>query len=154
MDIEQLAKKIEIMLFLEGEEVNINEIAKRTKAKKEEIESAINFLREKYNNMDITLTILKRGDSYLMTIKPSYIDIARTFTRERELTKKELSLLVIIDKNKGIKKALLAKRLGKHVYSLIKKLKKAGFLKEEKKGRDTFLWTTEKYEEYKKEISR
>ncbi len=150
--LNKLANKIEILLFLEAEEIKIDDIVKKTKAKKEEVEKAISILIEKYNKIDTTLTIIKRNNSYLMTIKPQYLQMAKEFTKERELTKSELSILVLVEKNKGIKKALLAKKLGKHVYNTIKKLVKNGFLTEEKKGKNTYLWVTEKYANYKKSI--
>jgi chromosome segregation and condensation protein ScpB len=151
---EELVNKIEILLFLEAEEIKIDDIVRKTKAKKEEVEKAINILIEKYNKIDTTLTIVKRDNSYLMTIKAKYLPLAKEFTKERELTKSELSILVLVEKNNGIKKALLAKKLGKHVYKVIKKLVKNGFLREEKKGRNTHLWITEKYINYKNEIEK
>ena len=41
---EELVNKIEILLFLEAEEIKIDDIVRKTKAKKEEVEKAINIL--------------------------------------------------------------------------------------------------------------
>jgi len=149
MDEEKNIKNVlEILLFLNAEEMSISDIMKKIKAKKEVIEDALNKLIEQYEKSDTCLTIMKRGDSYIMTIKPQYLDIAKGLSKARDLTKKELALLAIIEKNEGIKKSVLAKKLGNHIYISLKELVKKGFLIEEKGKKETKLWTTRKYKDY------
>ncbi|MEM4296173.1 MAG: SMC-Scp complex subunit ScpB [Candidatus Anstonellales archaeon] len=142
---------VEIILFLSADEVSIDEIAKRAKAKREDVEQALNELMNEYQNSGSALTIIRRGNHYVMTIKDNFLDIAKKLTHSRELSKKELSLLAIIEKRPGIAKSFLAKKLGPSIYNNIKELVKRGFIIEKKDKKQTQLFITDKYRDYIKE---
>jgi segregation and condensation protein B len=144
-----LKREIELLLFLAAEELSLKDIAKKLKKDEASVQQALDELIKDYENNDTALTILKRtGNYYIMTVKPSYVEIAKKFTSLRELTKKELSLLALIDSKPGISKSLIAKKLGSTIYSLIKDLVKKGYLREEQKGRTSILYVTDKYKDY------
>ncbi len=146
---EKLEKLIEGLLFLTAKEWKAEEIAKLLKADGQEVKEALQKLAERFNNLDIIIAVRKIGDYYSMNVKPEYVPLLKRFIKAKELTRKQARLLAIIEANKGIKKSVLAKKLGSAVYESIGELVKMGFVTEVKEDRTSRLFTTEKYKEYR-----
>ncbi len=139
---------IESILFLVPDEFSVEELAKRLRIQPSKIKRFLDELKEEYNKRESAITIREVNGYYSMTIKPEYVKYIRKFVREAELSKKELKILVIVDKEGKVLKSKMAKVFGSWVYPVIKSLVERGFIKEIKTGRSSLLVVTEKFRAY------
>ncbi len=142
-----LEKAVEAVLFSSPEALDISEICRILKEKREEVEKAIEAVSKKYREMDSAIEIVKLGDRYLMRVKPELSSIVEKFT-ERELDRGTMRTLAVIAVKQPITLARLAKIRGNKCYEHVKKLSELRLIKMEKKGRSTVLTTTEAFASY------
>lgn len=141
-------KIIESILFLVPEEFSVKDLAKKLRIQPSKIKKILDELKKEYEERDSALSIREIDGYYSMTIKQEYVKYIRKFVREAELSKKELKILVIVEKEGKVLKSKMAKVFGSWIYSTIKNLLKKGFIKEIKAGRTSFIVTTEKFKSY------
>ncbi len=91
------AKYIESILFMRGEAVKIEELAKILKVNREEIENSINILKE--NLKDRGIRLMCKEDSILLSTAPECSDILKSINTEDlglEIGKAGMEVLTII----------------------------------------------------------
>ncbi len=139
---------IESILFLLPDEFSVEDLAKRLRIQPSKIKKFLDELKEEYDKRDSAIMIREVSGYYSMTIKPDYVRYIRRFVREAELSKKELKILAIVEKEGKVLKSKMAKIFGSWVYPVIKSLVSRGFIKEVRTGRSSLLVVTEKFKAY------
>ncbi len=143
----ELKKIVEAILFSSSDPLTLSEIVKLTNSSREEVESAIKSLMEEYSKRDSAIEIIQIGSRYLMRVKPEFSDYVEKFV-EREFDRGTLRTLAVIAVKQPITLAKLAKIRGNKCYEHVRKLREAGFVKAEKRGRSTILTTTKEFASY------
>ena len=93
-----LSFKIESILFVSGKPVSIKELAKLCDRKKDEIEVALESLKEKYGQ-ESGINILENGDKLEMVSNPKNSQLVSGLIKEEvksELTRPQLETLTVI----------------------------------------------------------
>ena len=95
---EELRKKIEAVLFSVGKSLDVSELMKMIKeSDKGKVTACLIELKKKYNeDENNSLMILQDGESWKLTIKDQYIDVAKEIGVETELSKTIMETLAVI----------------------------------------------------------
>jgi len=103
-----LKSKIESLFFISTKPLTSKKISEIAKVGEEEAEKAILELKQKYDNEDKGIKLMKIGRSYQMTTSPDSARIVKDFIKDEqtgELTKAALETLTIIAYRGPITKA-------------------------------------------------
>lgn len=93
----KLKSIIETILFVHGEPMNVEKIAKITKEKKEDVHEALKSLEKDYAGRGLSL--LKKGDEYELASNPAHTDIVSEMAKSEfseELSRAAVETLAII----------------------------------------------------------
>ncbi len=86
---QELAKRIEGLLFIAGEPMALTELMKILDTKEEEIREAINYLKDGYGANQRGLTLVENENNYQLTTHP---DVSETIAKYiKEILKEDLS---------------------------------------------------------------
>ncbi|RLI81122.1 SMC-Scp complex subunit ScpB [Archaeoglobales archaeon] len=138
---------IEAILFSSTDPIKVSDLTSITGIGEDEIRKILSELIEEYQTRNSSIEIVSFGGKYLMRVKPRYSKFIEKFV-EREFDKGTLRTLAVIAVKQPITLSKLAKIRGNKCYDHVKKLKKMGFIKTEKKGRSTILTTTKEFATY------
>lgn len=138
---------IEAVLFMTTDPLNIEEIQKTTKIRKDEIEAVINILKEKFSSADHGITVSDIG-GFRFIVKPEFVERVAHLTPHADLSRGLLRVLSIIVYHEPINQSDIVKVVGNRAYDYVKELEEKGLIKSEKKSRTKILKTTPKFEEY------
>lgn len=144
--------KIESLLFISNKPLSIKWIVNflsRTgeKAKKEDVEKAIDELKEKYNIKESGIRMIQSGDEAQMVTSPSSVDIVKIFLKDDmtgELTPASLETLTVIAYRGPIAKSELEQIRGVNCSLIIRNLLIRGLIDVyEERGQNYYQITTD-----------
>ncbi len=140
---------IEAALFISGRALSLEELRMLTGI------GAIGYLRKvteklrgDYEGNKSAIEVLEVEGKYVMRVRNNYIDRVKQFAQDQEISRSALRVLAYVSKKDGVLKSEVAKKIGSHVYPLIKELVAASFIKEKKAGRSSKLLLTDKFRKY------
>ena len=138
---------LEAILFTTSEPLSLEELEKNLKLKKDDIESLLNELRNKYSNLDTGVKLSETG-GYKLIVKEEFLDRVGHLTPHADLSRGLLRVLSIIAYHEPIKQSDIVKVIGNRTYEYVRNLEIRGLIKSEKKSRTKMLKTTPHFEEY------
>lgn len=130
--MENLDKKIEAILFATGREVSIKEISDTLKVEKNDIEKALEILKNKYE-FDSGVVLVKINDSYQLTTNKDYYNDVSKFvesTKKQNLSTSALETLTIIAYNPKITKSEIEAIRGVNSDFAVSRLQECGLVEE------------------------
>ncbi|MFH1890799.1 MAG: SMC-Scp complex subunit ScpB [Candidatus Kuenenbacteria bacterium] len=94
-----LVSQIESILFVLNKPIKLRQIAKLCGRSKDEVEVALESLKERYNKDESGINILQNNDDIEMTASPKNSDLLADFLKEEitsDLTRPQLETLTVI----------------------------------------------------------
>ncbi|MBI2233232.1 MAG: SMC-Scp complex subunit ScpB [Candidatus Aenigmarchaeota archaeon] len=138
---------LEAALFTTTEPLNIEDLQKTTKIRREELERLMKMLEEKYSSAESGIKLSTVG-GYRLMVKEAFEEKVSHLTPHADLSRGLLRVLSIIAYHEPIKQADIVKIVGNRVYDYVKELEEKGLVKTEKKSRTKVLSLTPQFEEY------
>ena len=138
---------LEAVLFTSSEPLTMEDLEKNLKLKKEDIESLLKQLKERYSSSDVGIKLSETG-GYKLIVKEDFLDNVGHLTPHADLSRGLLRVLSIIAYHEPVKQSEIVKVIGNRTYDYIKTLELRGLVKSERKSRTKLLKTTPHFEEY------
>ncbi len=138
---------LEAALFTTTEPLNMEDLQKTTKIRREELEKLVKILEEKYSSAESGIKLSTVG-GYRLMVKEAFEEKVSHLTPHADLSRGLLRVLSIIAYHEPIKQADIVKIVGNRVYDYVKELEGKGLVKTEKKSRTKILSLTPQFEEY------
>jgi segregation and condensation protein B len=146
--MDELAKKVEAVLFAIGRFITLEELSKILRKEPEKLKAALTELKVEYENRDSSLLVITEAEMWKITTREEYSNIVRKIVSETELTKSQLETLAVIAFKYPIKQADLIRIRTNKAYDHLMDLEKAGFITRQRFGRSKLIRLTEKFFEY------
>jgi len=112
------------------------------------LKNLVDELKKEYDERGSAIEINEIDGKYEMRVRSAYIERVKEFAQEAEISKAALRTLAFIAKHDGILKSELVKKIGTQIYEDVKELTESGFVRQQKAGRTTKLFLTEKFRKY------
>lgn len=128
-----LISKLESILFVASKPLSVKKMASVLKTNEQEVLSALDDLRAKYNNSDSGITILNNGDEWQMVASAENKEAAENFLKAEvsgELTRPQLETLTVISYCGPITKPELEQIRGVNCSLILRNLMLRGLVKE------------------------
>ena len=143
-----LKTRIEAVLFITAQALEVKDIAEILKADEEEVENALLELIMDYSARDGALEI-DDENGYILQVKEEFMDIVEQLCPV-ELKPSVLKTLTVIALKEPIRQSYLKELRGSNAYEHVQELLKKGLISrhKDKNGRSFNLKTTPKFAEY------
>lgn len=149
MDEKEAEKIIEAALFMSSKPLAVSELGKLIGvAAPGYVSQRLDTLRKRYDDAGSAVEIAFEENKYYMRLRLTYVNAVKEFAQQGEISRHALRTLAYISKTEGMKKSLLADRLGSTIYQDIAELVEKGFVHQKKNGRTKTLHTTPKFKMY------
>ena len=149
MDEKEAEKIIEAALFMSSKPLAVGELGKLIGiAAPGYVSQRLDALAKRYDDADSAVEIAYEENKYYMRLRLTYVNAVKEFAQQGEISRHALRTLAYISKSEGVKKSLLADRLGSTIYQDIAELVEKGFVHQKKQGRTKTLHTTPKFKMY------
>lgn len=112
------------------------------------LQNVMQELRKEYEERNSAVEIMEIDGKYSMRVRNDYVDRVKEFAQDTEISKPGLRTLAFVSKHNGMLKSELCKKIGTQVYQDVKELVGSGFIKQQKAGRTSKLWLTDKFKKY------
>ena len=144
----ELKKILEAILFMSGDPLTLEEISKKIRQNPEIIEPLLNELITEYENRESAITIIKKEDTYYMTVRENYKNIVNDLGAVVPFTKAQMKVLALVALKGPLKQSDVVKIIGNRAYEYIKELERIGFLSSERWKNTKILKVTPKFHAY------
>lgn len=127
-----LKSQLESLLYITPRPLKVRDFEKWTKAKPEEIRTALAELATAYKGSDHGVLLQHQGDEYQLSTTPDNVELIREFIKEEttgELTKPQLETLTVISYRAPIAKSELDAIRGVNCALIIRNLLIRGLVK-------------------------
>lgn len=142
-------KLIEAALFISGRSMSLEELRTLTGiGALGYLRKVLDELRDDYDKRGSALEIMDVEGKYLMRVRNEQLARVKEFAQDTEISRGALRTLAYISKHDGTLKSSVVKKLGTRVYGDVKELVGTAFVKQQKSGRSSKLWLTEKFKKY------
>ncbi len=142
-------KIIEAALFISSRSMSLEEFRTLTGiGALGYLQGVVEELKRDYDERGSAVEIAEIDGKYVMKVRAEHLQKVKQFAQDTEISKSALRTLAYISKNDGILKSALVKKIGTHVYSDVKELVEADFVKAARSGRTSKLTLTEKFRRY------
>ncbi|MEM4633602.1 MAG: SMC-Scp complex subunit ScpB [Candidatus Anstonellaceae archaeon] len=149
MDEKEAERIIEAALFMSSKPLAAAELGKLIGvAAPGYVHQRIDSVKARYESCGSSIEIAFEDGKYYMRLKKEYLNYVKDFAQQAEISKHALRTLAYISKNEGIKKSVLASKLGSAIYQDVAELAEKGFIVQKKDGRTKALHTTAKFKLY------
>ena len=149
MDNSQAERIIEAALFMSSKPLGVAELGKLIGvAAPGFVSQRLDALQKRYDSAGSSIEIALEEGKYYMRLRADYVNFVKDFAQQGEISRHALRTLAYISKSEGVKKSLLADRLGSTIYQDIAELVEKGFVTQKKSGRTKTLSTTPKFKAY------
>lgn len=148
--IQQKLALVEAALYVAGRPLNLKELCSvlNTRSKNKTKKLARTLMQE-YASRKTALEILELTDErYVLQLKADFTSRVRKLVKRPLLSTGPLKTLAYIAYRQPVSQKRVVEVRGHHVYSHIKLLKETSLVVGERKGRSTFLRTTEYFADY------
>lgn len=140
---------IEAALFISGRAMSLEEFRTLTGIGAiGYLQGVVEELKKEYDERDSALEIMSIDGKYELRVRNDCVERVKQFAQDTEVSRSALRTLAYIAKHDGILKSELVKKIGSQIYTDVKELVDAEFLKPQKAGRSSKLWLTEKFKKY------
>ncbi|MDP6648286.1 MAG: SMC-Scp complex subunit ScpB [Candidatus Woesearchaeota archaeon] len=140
--------KVEAVLFSVGHKINLDDISKLCRSRKEDVITALNELKNEYDEKQSSLMLVEEGDSWKFTVRDHFIPIVRKIVTETELTRSVLETLAVVAFKYPILQSDLIKIRTNKAYDHLVELEKSSYITRQKHGRTNLIKLTEKFFKY------
>jgi len=149
MDEKQAEQIIEAALFMSSKPLAVSELGKLIGiAAPGFVSQRLDALQKRYDAAGSAIEIAYEEGKYYMRLRADYVNYVKDFAQQGEISRHALRTLAFISKYEGIRKSLLADRLGSTVYQDVAELVEKGFVQQKREGRTKALSTTPKFKTY------
>ncbi len=149
MDETEAEKIIEAALFMSSKPLTVAELGKLIGvAAPGFVSQRLDALKGRYDAAGSAIEIAAEEGKHYMRLRVQYVNAVKQFASEGEISRHALRTLAYISKNEGMRKSLLADKLGSTIYQDVAELVEKGFLLQKKSGRSSTLATTPKFKSY------
>lgn len=143
-----LTKKIEAVLYTLGKFTTAEEIAKIVECSKEEVLKSLEYLKQKYEKEDSSLTIQTVEDRFKLNVKKEFSHIASKLLSDAEMDTPTTNTLAIIAFKSPVTQSEVIKIRGNKAYDHIHQLEETNLVSSEKCGRTKLLKLTSHFYDY------
>jgi segregation and condensation protein B len=145
---EDLAKKIEALLFSSGKRMKVAEISRLCRAPPEQVVSELQKLKALYEQANYSLMIIDEGDSWKITVREKYLPLVQKIVAETELSRTVMETLAVVAwKSPVLQSDVIRVRTNK-AYDHLKELEETGFIVRAKHGRTQLIKLSDKFFSY------
>ena len=133
MQLNEKAAAIEAILFASGEPVEDSRIAEAAEIEKNDVESLIKLLNERYNDAESALEIIRLGNKFQMCTRKKYADNIRAVMESKKqipLSNAAMEALTIIAYNQPVTKGFVESVRGVDSAAVVNSLVEKGLLEE------------------------
>jgi len=146
-------KKLEAVFFVSGRFLTMQDLISHTDLNPVIIHELIEKLQEKYEQIDSAIEIVeKKGEDvemWKMDVRREHSSVINKFATGRsEFSKAEQETLAIIAYKQPIKQSVIVKIRGNKAYEHIKKFVDLGLLKKKREGRTWLLSLSDEFHDY------
>jgi segregation and condensation protein B len=142
-------KLIEAALFVSGKALSADEISQAIGvASVGAVNTMVTELMKEYESRDTSMSILKIGDKYIMSVKEPYAGRVSGLAGAPDMSKGALRILAFVSKNEPVLQSSVVKAFGSSAYDYLRELREKDFITRTKSGRSMKLQTTLKFKEY------
>lgn len=152
MTVNEMIPAFEAVLFASGEPVEIDRFCQIFEVDDETVVSVMEMLRDRYDNMNSAVKVIRLDFSYQLCTKKEYGDYIRTaldLRRRTPLSQAALEVLAVIAYNQPVTKAYVEQVRGVDCSGVVSTLVEKGLLEEkgrlELPGRPLLYGTTETF---------
>jgi segregation and condensation protein B len=144
----ELAKKIEAILFASGKGVEESELQSLTESTPAKIKTAVQELQSYYEQQDTSLVISEYQGKWKLTVRAKYTEYIQRLVSETELAPALLKTLAVIAYKSPVLQSDIVSMRGQVSYDHVKVLVKEKFVTKEESGRSYILKITDKFYNY------
>jgi len=140
---------IEAALFISGRDMSLQELRSLTGiGALGYLKTVVEELQSDYDSRNSAIEVLEANGKYSLRVRNDCIERVKEFAQDTEISKGALRTLAFLSKHDGMLKSSLVKKLGTRVYQDVQELTASEFVKQQKAGRSSKLWLTEKFKKY------
>ena len=144
-----LIAKIEAILYLKGEPLELKEIVEMVQADRKAVKQALTQMISDYAQRETALEVVEIGRKYTLQLRETYRDLIDTLIPP-ELGVGALRTLAAIALNGGMAQAQLVELRGSGAYQQVQELVEQGFVNKRKQTETRSYWlqVTKKFHQY------
>ncbi len=139
------SKQVEALLFSSGKWMNEDQLALLTNMPKDGVKSALQELKQRYEQADSSLTLMNEADGWKLNVRENYLELVRKIIADAELLRPILQTLSVIAWKRPILQSEVVQIRSDSAYEHISELEKRGFILKEPEGRSYLLKLTPNY---------
>jgi segregation and condensation protein B len=141
---------VEAALYVTGRPLDLNELCSVLKTRsKNKTRKHVRMLMKEYANRNTALEILELKDErYVLQLRTEFTPHVKKLVKKPLLSTGPLKTLAYIAYRQPVSQKRVAEMRGHHSYGHIKQLKEMDLIIGERKGRSTYLRTTEYFADY------
>lgn len=146
---DDLAKKIEAILFSVGKKIEMAEIGKLVRVNDFKLlRRELQKIQHEYDQRNSPMMLVEEGTGWKLTVRERYLPLVRKIVADTELPKTVMETLAVIAwKYPILQSEVIGIRTNK-AYDHIKELEKMGFLTKSKEGRTYRIKLSQKFFDY------
>lgn len=148
MSLEQNEKHVEAILFAVGKEISTERIASLCALDPAAVETIINSLAEKFEQLNHSLKIIKKDNGWKLTVKDEFVPLVSTLVSSTELERPLMETLAVIAWKYPILQSDVVKLRNASAYEHMRQLEDIGYIIKERFGRTYKVKLTKKFFEY------
>jgi len=141
---------VEAALYVTGRPLDLNELCSVLKTRsKNKTRKLVKILMKEYANRNTSLEILELKDErYVLQLRTEFTPHVKKLVKKPLLSTGPLKTLAYVAYRQPVSQKRVAEMRGHHSYGHIKQLKDMDLIMGERRGRSTFLRTTEYFADY------
>jgi segregation and condensation protein B len=146
--VEDLAKKIEALLFSSGKRMSVGEISRLCRSTPEAVLAELHKLKALYEQANYSLMIIDEGDSWKITVREKYLPLVQKIVAETELSRTVMETLAVVAWKAPVLQSDVIRVRTNKAYDHLKELEETGFISRAKHGRTQLIKLTDRFFSY------
>lgn len=148
LSLTEREKKVEAVLFAVGKEITSERIASLCSLDAKKVDEIMEKLTAEYDQADNSLKIIKKEDSWKLTVQDEFVPLVSSIVSSTELEKPLMETLAVIAWRYPIVQSEVIKLRNQSAYEHMRLLEEQGFIAKEKFGRTYKVKLTNKFFNY------
>jgi len=148
LSLTESEKKVEAILFAVGKEITSERIASLCSMDIKKVEDTMEKLVERYRNSETSLKIIKKEDSWKLTVQDQFVPLVSSIVSSTELEKPLMETLAVIAWRYPVVQSDVIKLRNQSAYEHMRLLEEQDFIAKEKFGRTYKIKLTKKFFNY------
>jgi segregation and condensation protein B len=145
---DDLAKKIEALLFSSGKRMGIAEISKLCRSTPEAVLAELQKLKAVYEQANYSLMIIDEGENWKISVREKYLPLVQKIVAETELSRTVMETLAVVAWKAPVLQSDVIRVRTNKAYDHLKELEETGFIARAKHGRTQLIKLTDKFFNY------